>query len=142
MTISKDHVVHLARGFLGVKWKHQGRTSEHGIDCVGLPVMVGQLMNLWEPIPAQYPRRPDGTFVKNFREHLVFVRPSDRQDGDVLVFSEGGHPCHCGISSTMNNEPSVIHSHAGMRKVVEQTLDSALPLIGKPVFTFRYPGVE
>ncbi len=131
-----------ARLLLGVQWRHQGRSWEHGIDCVGLPILVGESLGLWANLIANYPRRPNGSFVDNFRQHLNIKNPLEHEDGDVLIFAQGGHQCHCGIRSTVRNNPGVIHAHASYRKVVEQTLESAVPMIGKPGYAFAFPGVE
>lgn len=40
-TVTNDTaVIHVARSFVGVPFRHQGRSREHGIDCVGLPIVV------------------------------------------------------------------------------------------------------
>jgi len=134
-------IVEEARTWLGVKWQHQGRTK-HGIDCVGIPIMVGMVLELTTYNPIDYPRRPDGSFLKQFDEHLIRKPVRDAVDGDVLVFSESGHVCHCGIHTTKHGEPAVLHSHAKRRQVIEEPLTQALSVIGKPVFCYAFPGVE
>jgi hypothetical protein len=140
--MNRDDILEKARSFIGVPWRHQGRTLENGIDCVGLPILVGQSLGKVPVLQADYPRRPDGTFVALFDDYLERRLVKDQTDGDILVFASGSHPCHCGIRSTFRNQPAVIHAHAGLRKVVEQTLESAEPLIGKPMAVFSFPGLE
>ncbi len=140
--MTRDEIVKVARSLIGVSWRHQGRTREHGIDCVGLPILVGQAFDVVPILPAEYPRRPDGTFVLLFADYLTRSSVNLQKDGDILVFASGVHPCHCGIYSTFRDQPAVIHSHAGLRKVVEQTLESAYPIVGKPMAVFSFPGLE
>ena len=40
-----EDVVKAARMFLGVRYMHQGRTGA-GLDCIGLPVVVRQVLRL------------------------------------------------------------------------------------------------
>jgi len=80
--------------------------------------------------------------MRYFREHMDIKELLKHDDGDVLVFSKSGHPCHCGIRSTLRGKPAIIHAHASYRKVVEQTLESAVAVLGKPGYVFAFPGVE
>ena len=140
--MKREDIIVRARSLIGVPWMHQGRNWEQGIDCVGLPILVGESLGLWTSVTANYPRKPDGTFVDNFRKYLDIKNPLEHEDGDVLIFSQGGHLCHCGIRSTFRDKPGVIHAYAGYRKVVEQTLESAVAALGPPGFVFAFPGVE
>ena len=140
--MTRDEIVAHVRTYLNVKWVHQGRTREQGIDCLGVPALTGIHFGVLPVLPVEYGRRPDGTLVDGFKDYLILKRPDQRGDGDILVFAESSHPCHCGISTTYMGQPGVIHSNAFARKVVEQTLESAIPFIGKPVFTFSFHGLE
>jgi cell wall-associated NlpC family hydrolase len=139
-TATGDDVVREARTWVGVPWRHQGR-SDRGVDCVGVPVLVARSLGISDYDMTNYPRRPDGSFISYFREHLDPVRPDEARDGDVLVFAEGRHPCHCGIRTTRHGRPAVVHAHAGRRAVLEETLEAALSIVGKPVYHFRFRGL-
>lgn len=139
--VFRTDIVAEARSWLGVPWRHQGRTRQ-GVDCAGLPILVAQALELSSYNPMDYPRRPDGTFVLHFRKELDFVKPADVQDGDVLVFAESGHPCHCGIRVTLYGQPAIVHAHAKRRQVIEESLENAKSVIGKPIFCFSYRGLE
>lgn len=143
--VTRADIVAEARSYLGVPWRHQGRSRENGIDCAGLAVLIANKFELADDRAynhVDYPRRPDGTFVSYFRHYAKAKNPADAKDGDMLIFSEGRHPCHVGVRSTYHGHPGVIHAHAGMRQVVEQTLESAKGIIGKPVFCFEFNDVE
>lgn len=143
LSAERQAVVDTARSFIGVKWRHQGRSREFGLDCVGLPLLVGMELGYMNVSlkPANYPRRPDSTFIPLFREYLDFVKPADAKDGDILVFADGGYPCHCGFLATLDGVPTVIHSHAMDRAVVESQLEVVTPSLGKPVFRFKFRGL-
>lgn len=140
MMVTRDDIVAEALTWEGVPWRHQGRTRK-GIDCAGLPILVGLSLGLTDYNPRDYPRRPDGTFLSHFEKVLERVGVVSIQPGDVIVFNDHLHPCHCGIVATKYGQPSVIHSHAQRRQVIHERLDEARSVVGRPVHAFRYPGV-
>ena len=137
--VSREDIVSEARMWVGTPWKHQGRTS-YGIDCAGLPIMVGKALGLTTFDITSYPARPDGSFLGPFYDNLIHKPRADLlNQGDVVVFSESGHICHCGIITRKHGVLAVVHAHAKRRKVIEETLDSAESVIGKPIHAFEYP---
>lgn len=140
--MTREEILSEARTYLGTRWIHQGRTQKQGVDCLGLLLVVGESFGVHLNMPTDYPRRPDGRFLSCFKECFDNGDMSDLKVGDVLVFAEGKHPCHCGIYTVYRGEPGVIHAHAGLRSVIEQTLDSAKPVIGRPILSFRFPKTE
>ncbi len=145
MGVSKERtaIIDAARSYIGAPWRHQGRSRESGIDCVGLPLLVGIELGYMDKglTSANYPRRPNNTFIPLFREYLDTVIPADQQAGDILVFAESGHPCHCGFLSRTVHGLTVIHAHAYDRKVLEEPLETATVYLGKPVFRFKFKGL-
>lgn len=139
--MKREDIVAAAREWIGVKWQHQGRTR-HGVDCVGLLVVTGSALGLDGYDWTDYPRRPDGRFVRHFKDVLKIKRVSAMDDGDVVIFSDGGHACHCGIMSTFRGAPAVIHSVVSRRKVVEESMTGVRDSVGPPMFCFEFPEVE
>jgi hypothetical protein len=140
--MKRTEVVAEVRKLKGVAWKHEGRTR-HGIDCAGVVIVVGNAFGQYKFQPlANYTRRPDGTYVSHFRRHLIEKPVARAKDGDVVLFSESTHPCHCGIITTMYGKPAVVHAHALRGTVIEETLVSAESVVGQPTFCFAYPGIE
>jgi len=140
---ARNDIVDLARTYIGVPWRHQGRTREDGVDCVGLPLLVGIELDYMkkELSPANYPRRPNNTFIPLFKEYLDAVIPAKQTLGDILVFADSGHPCHCGFMSQTQFGPTIIHAHANDRRVIEEPLARAVGYLGKPVFRFKFKGI-
>ncbi len=144
ITPERQAVMDVARTWVGVPWRHQGRTRENGIDCVGLPLLIGMELGYMEEgsVPANYPRRPDSTMVPLFHKYLVRIKPNEEQIGDIVVFADGSHPCHCGILTTRPGIVTVVHAHAHDRRVIEEDINHTIGYIGKPVHAFKFKGLE
>jgi len=136
----RDEIIREARAWIGVRWRHQGR-SRFGVDCVGLVIQAGRSIGV-EFEDAPYPRRPDGTFLDGFRKRGREKAVRDAQPGDALVFVFGGAPCHIGILTWKEGQWHLVHAHAHRRKVVEEPLWAVRSLAGSPSHCFEYPGVE
>ncbi len=143
--VTRAQIVAEAEKLLGVKWVHQGRSAQHGVDCVGVPVVVALELGLVDKAPrADYPKRPNGTFLARFRASgLIEIPPCEAQVGDVLVFVDRNAPapCHCGILTELYGEPAVIHACAAARKVTIETLASAAHSVGVWTQAFRFPNL-
>jgi len=138
-----------ARGFLGTRWHHMGRT-EHGLDCVGLVLVSFRTagLDLADAIYARGYRGSDmldhidaqGREVPLDPEHTGDITAGTR-DGDVLLFADGLHIAHLGIRSTMYGDvPAVIHAHMRRRQVREEPLSADMgPLLRR---AYRHPALE
>ena len=136
----RNRIVTEARSWLGVRWRHQGRTR-HGVDCAGLVVNVGKALGAVDYDATDYQRRTNGReFLRHFRAAGgVEIRFADAAPGDVLVFRDDLYPCHSTILAERHGQPSIIHACARRRKVIEEVLSPAW--IDRLVGCFRYPGV-
>lgn len=139
---TRTDIVTETRTWLGVKWRHQGRSRENGVDCIGLPIVVGWALGLHALDILNYSRRPTGNLISGLEAVAVSRRVQDAEDGDIFVFAEQNEPCHLGIRSTLYDMPAVIHAYAGRRCVTEQTLKEAESIIGKPIRCFVMPGLD
>lgn len=137
--IARETVVAEARGWIGTRWVHQGR-SAHGIDCVGLVVLVCRALTIWDYDVAGYPREPDGTFLSHFhRAGGIRIPLLTAEAGDLMLFRDAVYACHVGFVGCVGLAQTVIHAHATRRKVLEE------PLVGEWrsswVAAFRLPDV-
>ncbi len=140
--VTRADIVTEAKTWLNVPYKDKGR-NRFGIDCAGLVMKVGQETGISDYESTDYPRRPDGTFVQRFRDKMDTIVPiTEAQPGDVLLFAESGCMCHSAIMILVDGQPGIIHSHAGYRGVIEETLESAIDDLGRPRFAFSYRGLE
>lgn len=133
----RSKIVEEARSWLGVRWRHQGRTR-HGVDCAGLVVQVGKALGLTEFDMTNYGRRPDSmNFAKFFVDGgAVSKSVAAALPGDILLFRDGYFPCHCGI---LTPDGTFVHAFATRRAVVEDPLDPGW--LAKRTHCFSYGGV-
>jgi cell wall-associated NlpC family hydrolase len=135
--VCADANVAAARSWLGVSWRHQGRTRQ-GVDCAGLVVLVGRELGLGNYDTAAYGRRPEGQgFVQHFRAAMDGVLLPEARPGDVLVFADAAYPCHCGFLTGKHDVPHLLHAHALRRKVIEEPYAGEWPAKVKFAFRFR-----
>ena len=134
-------IVAEARQWLGVKWRHQGRTRG-GVDCIGLVVKVAHGLQLSTFDVSNYSvQSVDETLRDGCRQHLVEIPVTQMAPGCVAVMRFGSQR-HIGI---LGDYPagglSLIHSYAqAPRKVVEVRLDPIWR--GRIMAAFRFPGVD
>jgi cell wall-associated NlpC family hydrolase len=142
--IARADVVAAARTWIGATWHHQGR-SEHGVDCVGLVVMVCRSVGLAGYTDAadvaSYPREPKaadfvGYFLKGGGTRVPIL---DALPGDLLLFREQRYPCHVAILASDPRGATIIHAHATRRAVLEEAMIAEW--LGKRVAAIRLPGV-
>ena len=137
---TKDQIVEAARRWIGVPWKHQGR-SRLGIDCAGLVVKIAHEFNLTDFDATNYQRNTRGLeFVNYFREHMNEVPLTAIQEGDVILFRDSKFPCHSAIVSKQHGEFHIIHAFARRKQVLEEPLNAEWK--SKWISAFRYKGVE
>lgn len=120
-----------ARGYLGVKWRHRGRTR-NGLDCAGLGVMAyldcGVKLQDW----TLYGREPyqDG-LIANLTLALGEPLPAGTalQDDDVVVLRFVNEPHHLGILAAVDYAGvpalNIVHADGNAGRVVEVRFDDA-----------------
>lgn len=129
-------MVRAARGWLGVRWRHQGRTRA-GCDCAGLVICVARELGLADVEIADYGRHPDGVSLERAcNAHMQRIAPGTQQPGDVLVMRFENHAHHMAIVS----ELGIIHAWAQARRVVEHALDAMWR--GRIVAAYALPGID
>jgi cell wall-associated NlpC family hydrolase len=138
--VTRLDVVIEARRWLGVPWRHQGRTRA-GVDCVGLIALVARDLAISTYDYTSYGRRAHGqAFVHHLAENMDALRVAEAQPGDVLVFADQAYPCHCGFLTEKFEQPHLLHSHATRRKVIEEPYIGEWP--ARVRFAFRFRGVN
>lgn len=114
--MNAEHIVTLARGWLGTPYQHQGALKGVGCDCLGL--LRGVWHELYGTLPDIPPYSPDwketgGEPLLDAAHHyLAPVAQRAFRGGDVLVFrwKTGYAAKHCGIATSGN---TMIHAHDG-----------------------------
>ncbi len=128
-----------ARSWIGVRWRHQGRSFDHGVDCIGLCLKVYEQAGYVFEDQADYARRNHGLALRSaLQKHMELVAANMLQSGDLAYFNEGGGAVHVGLISRTEKQLSLIHAYAGRRKVVAQPLAS----FARPSAVFRIKGID
>lgn len=130
----REIIVSTARGYLGVPYMHQGRTR-HGLDCVGLVLMVAHDLNLSDFDIDHYSRVPSGRMmVRKINEQCSRLKLSEIKPGDLLHIAYEKQPQHLALVT----DKGMIHAD-NLRGVVEHRLDDGWRL--KVRGAYRLPGV-
>jgi len=127
-------IVREARTFLGVKFRHQGRSITHGVDCLGLVMCVADKLSLKNKNGQllascdnhHYSKTPNSAQLHyELSEHLNNVPLSEMRAGDIALMEYDKNPQHLAIITDYdsNNNFGCIHAFAPTRKVVEHRLD-------------------
>lgn len=142
---TRARIVAEARGWLGVPWRHQGR-SRHGIDCLGLIIAAVRPFGIVAPDfdVADYGRHADPrVLMRECRRLMTEVDPVTIGPADVLVLAWDEEPHHFALVSDYPalDALAMIHATAkGPRRVVERRIDS---VARSQIFAaFALPGVE
>ena len=142
MTEIRDRIVEEARKLIGTQYLHQGRLPREGdslggIDCCGVPIIVGNRLGLIDFDITDYPKQADyDRFFGYFEE--ICERVEIPQKGDIATLSLEDN-LHCGIL-VLGNRLSFIHSSLKWGFVREHQKD--LRWLRKCIGFYRFPGVE
>ncbi len=100
-----EALIAAARGYVGVPWRHQGR-SRHGIDCVGLLVCVARDLGIPVEDVRAYEREPRAhDLTRLLRRHCTAV--SAARPGDIVLM--GRPSTHVGILTDAHRPFGLIH---------------------------------
>ena len=123
-------IIETARHWIGVPFRHQGRSLKDGVDCLGLIFCVGvetKLMRRGYDY-TNYGHDPTWDLL------LQIMRDAGYHSGSGSIFSttlDGHNTPHLGI---MMSEGTFIHSSPLDRQVVEQSMESV-----QPIEYYRFP---
>lgn len=113
-----------ARRLVGARFRPQGYDPATGLDCVGLVWAAYAAAGRRLIRPRDYPLR--GWSRERIVEALVragFVAvDGPRQSGDVALIALAAGQFHLGLMG----QTTLVHAHAGLRRVVETPVDPAL----------------
>lgn len=138
LTINRQQVYEEARKWIGTRWVHLGR-DEHGVDCAGMVLKVGEALGFPVEDMQNYRRSPDGIM---FREHIVKQTTFQAQPtpGSIGLFREAKFPTHTGIFGVDNyGRITLIHAYMPYRKVMEEPFINDWPK--KLVAVRNFPGL-
>jgi cell wall-associated NlpC family hydrolase len=121
-------IVAAAREYLGVPFRHQGR-SRRGLDCIGLIIMVAHELGLAPPDAdfTAYRTQPQpGAMAAALNRYCTRTPAAGVAPGHIVLLAEGvggsyaAYPSHAGIIGTDSSGAlTLIHSYVTARQVVE-----------------------
>lgn len=126
----------------GVKWVHQGRDPDIGVDCIG--ALRWAYMQQRDALPEElerefdaYERRPDGDKLMSImRGWFDEGERTDRQFGDLLVIYDRTNPQHMAV---MVSETDVFEAYSSPISGVEKCLRQRLDKRRVVAAVFRFP---
>lgn len=123
-----DLFANAALNLLGCSFRLHGRKPEIGLDCVGLVLASLDMIGRSAAGPQGYGlrnRSVDQWFAE--AENAGFRRTRElAQRGDLLLAHVGPAQHHLAI---LDNTATIIHAHAGLRRVVRQPLEISTTVI-------------
>ena len=113
-------IVEAARKYLGVKFRHQGRSMATGVDCAGLVICTLRDIGMTPVDTTDYNMTPDPVqMLSIIVQSAVEIPINDMMPGDVLWMRFATEPQHVAIAT----ENGIIHSYSNRGRVVEHALN-------------------
>lgn len=124
MSSPADALAKAAQALVGCPFRLHGRDPAIGLDCVGLVASALARTGVEAVPPSGYGLRNIGIGQWLPLAHLSGLRPAPGPvaAGDVLLIALAHCQHHLVIAADTR---SVIHAHAGLRRVVRQPLDTS-----------------
>lgn len=139
--IDRQHIVNTARGWLDVRYRHQGRTKEKGVDCVGLIIGVGAELGLQLIAPDYYAESPSSNLVLRYADNqLVPIENKRLALGRVAILwgFDRNEAQHLAIVGEHAGRQTMIHSFSKAGKVLEHSWDAFW--MKRLVRVYEFPG--
>jgi cell wall-associated NlpC family hydrolase len=147
---TREQIVKEAREWVGTRFHRQSAIKRIGCDCGGLVRGVGMACGVF---PADFMSRPESEIFRTYEHYvpsadleracaLVGTRIdfADAKPGDFVLMKFDGVARHvCILGNSANGGLTVIHAHAGLRKVVEHDLDKTWT--ARIMAAYVFPGV-
>ena len=128
-----NRVTELARTWLDVPYKHQGRVKD-GCDCLGLIVNLdiicknGQNLRYYDQ--RKYRRILNSNILLETLDNLlVTIDVKDIQPGNIALLKVGNWPQHLVVIDEIQPHISIIHSYSQVKKIVKQLLPAAWEIV-------------
>lgn len=115
-----------AQALVGTRFRPQGRTPEHGLDCVGLLLCAFDLPR--DLVRSDYRLRGEyrAEIEHGLRQNFRRIPKKWRRDGDVMLFGVARDQLHLAIGT----DAGFVHADARLGHVVETPGDPPWPLLG------------
>jgi cell wall-associated NlpC family hydrolase len=111
-SVTRNEITEAAFSLIGTRFRHQGRDKKTGVDCVGLLVVVGRMVNYPDIVDlTDYRRTPSAeTIYETLKTNCDEIPLSEAGDGDFYQMRlHGIKPRHVAI----RHGNGVIHAASG-----------------------------
>jgi cell wall-associated NlpC family hydrolase len=135
--VTGAQIVAQARTYLGVRYRHQGRSRE-GCDCVGLLACISEDLGVPVIYNTNYDHKPElQVFLDLMTQHCRDIPLTVRAPGDIALFRLPTGQWHTAV---LTDADGMLHASLPLRKTVEHRLDEGWARQLKRVF--RWQGVR
>lgn len=123
MSATRQQVLDCARSYLGVRFKHLGRTREEGLDCFGFIIRVAWDLGLSSFTLSGYGRIPHPATVRRHCDEQMTAKPIFQlQPGDVVLMTHLRWVCHLAFVGDKGRPFSLIQADSDKPGVSEVSL--------------------
>lgn len=137
--IEVKELIEALRKYVGTPYKHQGRSIETGVDCLGLVASCANDLGIEILDEVDYSTKVDSERLLNgIKAHCTQNFPKTYDVGDLafMQFSKKAGPTHLAIIT----DKGIIHSYNRVGEVVEHRLNPVWK--SRIVATFKIEGVK
>lgn len=113
MSVTRPQIAAEARTLLGVRFRHQGRDPQTGLDCLGLVEVVAHRLFGREIMTPDYPRRPPADRLRaGLEKECAEIETAEAREGDVLLINlpKDDAARHVGILAAGPYELMIVHA--------------------------------
>lgn len=124
--MSKEKFIEIVKSQNGMRFKHQGRVLNVGLDCAGLVIASLKECGYDVSDAEAYARNPSyDTFLKYVDENCVKISKKDVQIGDFVIHAFQSEPQHISVvTSIIDNEiEEITHALMTARCVITHYYD-------------------
>lgn len=141
--LGRSKIVEQARSWVGTRYRHQGRSKEKGVDCVGLILGVGAELDLQLIAPKYYAESPSSNLVLRYADQqLVRIENKELALGRVAILwgFDRNEAQHLAIVGEHAGRKTMIHSFSKAGRFLEHSWDSFW--MKRLVRVYEFPGTE
>lgn len=122
MSCLTEQIIAEARSWVGVRYRHRGRSRRRGVDCVGLILEVGRAVDAAVPEGRFFTKDEYAQPYDRLKDYFDIKPRRDAVPGDLLVFQYGYFGTHFGIAVDVRDRLGFIHVDNKVGRVVQNAL--------------------
>ena len=131
-------IVYIAKGLVGVPYRHQGR-NQSGLDCAGLIIVIAHMLGLSDKDTTAYSRRPNAEEFTAFmiEAGCTQLRNDGLEHGDIVRLNTSGWPVHLGVYEIDDRgQEWYTHAYLPHKKVTRDPFTDSVKRIVSSIWRF------